>query len=140
MYDKKKKSKNEVEDKETETRRAHANGERYLLRESSKRMITIIGRREVSTGEGYWRGPVWNCRNKIQLLLPLSTSQMTKILEQCLCIATSPPPHLFFSNQTRPLQSTQHTTFKFNKKKQPFSYFSTCCIFFIHSQLWVLVL
>jgi len=100
-------------------------------------MIAIIGMREVSTGEGYWRGPVWNCRNKIQLLLPLSTSQMTKILEQCLCIATSPPPHLFFSNQTRPLLSTQHTLFKFYIKKPffyPFSYFSPCHIWFIYSE------
>jgi len=132
VYDKK--SKNEVEDKETETR-AHANGERYQLRESSKRMITIIGRREVSTEKGldggYWRGPVWNCRNKIQLLLPLSTSQMTKILEQCLCICHFPTTSFVFlyPNQTTTI-NTKHIIQKFSFLRAIF------CLYIQNNEYW----
>jgi len=51
----------------------------------------------VSSEEGFgwnWRGHVRNCTNKIQLLLHLSTSHITKKLEQCFCNlqCQSPPP------------------------------------------------
>lgn len=62
---------------------------------------------------GYWRGPVWNCWNKIQLLLPLSTSHMTKKIGTVplRCIAIFPttsgyPPILFIYTTNQHHQNT----------------------------------
>lgn len=86
MYDK---NKNKNKKQETETKRD-------AKREREKRIITIIGSIVgiVSTfGWMYWRGHVWNCRNKIKLLLPVSTSHITKNIEALLLHSAMPLPH-----------------------------------------------